>query len=255
MESLTVISSRRPCQVWRTILSLLSLVGNESSFFWQDLRVPLSATRLSNLWTIPLPLIRDLVEVPVGDCGQNTNAVKPPGLPWFPSWETQPPAKTFDRPDARKVPFHFWVSWVIKFVTLCGAFSAGHKVKKSEITGSSWMWLAPQKDCHRSSKERKTEEACSFIINQGIKDSRWLLLLTGWFAAAWPAVRSSVKRACWRGDEFRISHSALLSTALSRIVVSSVFCMDSMRLWLAIAAAASLAAMCQRSNSKPSRPK
>ena len=30
----------------------------------------------------------------------------------------------------------------------------------------------PQKDCHRSSEERKTEKAHSFVIDQGIDDSR-----------------------------------------------------------------------------------
>jgi hypothetical protein len=88
---------------------------------------------------------------------------------WFPSWETHPPARNLERPEAENVPFHFLVSWAIRFVARRGTFSARHAFKKSGVTGSLRMWV----------------------------------------------VHGLVKSACWRGDRFRTSDLALLSSALS----------------------------------------
>ena len=64
-----------------------------------------------------------------------------PDSPWLSSWDMYPPAKNLDRSEAEKVPFHFRVSWVIKFVALCGAFSARQSVKNGDMLGLLCMWL------------------------------------------------------------------------------------------------------------------
>ena len=78
-----------------------------------------------------------------GDLGWNMKTVNYLGSPWLPSWETYPPAKNLDSPKAEKVPFHFRLSWVIKFIAPYGAFSARQSVRnKDDMVGLLCiMWL------------------------------------------------------------------------------------------------------------------
>ena len=62
-------------------------------------------------------------------------------MPWLPSWELYQPAENLERQEAEKFPSHLLDSWVIKFVALCGAFSARHEVRKASITGSLCIWF------------------------------------------------------------------------------------------------------------------
>ena len=42
-------------------------------------------------------------------------------------------AKNLDYPEVKNVPFHFHVSWLIKFGAWCGAFPARQSIRKSDI--------------------------------------------------------------------------------------------------------------------------
>ena len=105
--------------------------------------------------------------------------LNPPGSPWLPSWDTYPPAKNLDSPEAEKIPFHFRVSWVIKFVARCGAFSARQSIKNGDMVGLLCMWLVHnfrKRSCCLVVRFRISDlESLSSALLRGLVDSLYCI--------------------------------------------------------------------------------